>query len=349
MVKPLFLDPTTGFHKQLVPTVITPSQITGDQDDYSPTGWADADVVRLSGDNGIRAITGLAAGLNGELKALVNVGGYPIYFPMDHPDSTAANRITGCGKDFLLMPGAAVRALCDGTSSRWRFLDPAAAVNLYEGKGVSYSASAASVSSGDWGDLNFTVVGSATNTGTAASSGYPASWQFSTGTSSSSGYTAYFTRVVVSFSLFGDAHLSTSTLLSIPTLSDGTETFTVQTAIMNTPQGSTLAQNNQIGIRYTHGTNSGKWQGFSRDNAGSESTVDLGITVSAATLYSLRIEYDKARAEARFYINGAFAGRVTGNMPNAVACGARVMMLKSAGTTARTLNVHNFAAQAIYP
>ena len=28
-------------------SVISPAQITADQDDYAPTGWADADVVRL--------------------------------------------------------------------------------------------------------------------------------------------------------------------------------------------------------------------------------------------------------------------------------------------------------------
>ena len=43
------------------PAVISPSQITSDQDNYSPTGWADADVVRLDFDTGGRAITGFAA------------------------------------------------------------------------------------------------------------------------------------------------------------------------------------------------------------------------------------------------------------------------------------------------
>jgi hypothetical protein len=136
------------------------------------------------------------------------------------------------------------------------------------------------------------------------------------------------------------------------TLSDGTETFFVHVVLDDAPTTSLntgLPNNNSVGIRYSHGTNGGKWQGYSRDNGGTESTVDLGVTVATNTLYRLRVEIDKSRSEARFYVNGAMSGRVTGNMPNANTCGPKVRMQKTAGIVSRILRIHKFSAQSIYP
>jgi hypothetical protein len=150
------------------------------------------------------------------------------------------------------------------------------------------------------------------------------------------------------FSAFGDAHIWADFHCWLDDLSDGTETYTATWSISSDiPNGG--APNNTVGVRYTHGTNSGKFQGFSRDNIGSETTVDLGVTVAADTLYNLRIEIDKSKTEARFYIDGVMCGRVAANMPNAVNAGTGCNILKSAGTTARVLSLFSMSAGAIYP
>jgi hypothetical protein len=96
--------------------------------------------------------------------------------------------------------------------------------------------------------------------------------------------------------------------------------------------------------------NGGNWTGYSRDTAGGETTVDLGVTVAAATLYKLRIEFDKSRTEARFFVDDAYTGRVTANMPaSGGIVSLRSVIVKSAGTTARTMNTHKMEAFAIYP
>ena len=76
-------------------SVISPSQITSDQDDYSPTDWATADVVRRNFDTGGRAITGFAAWTNARQKTIINTSANFGYIPCEHPDSTAANRVIG--------------------------------------------------------------------------------------------------------------------------------------------------------------------------------------------------------------------------------------------------------------
>ena len=99
---------------------------------------------------------------------------------------------------------------------------------------------------------------------------------------------------------------------------------------------------------YTHGTNSGKFQGVCVGSGGTEATVDLGITVAVNTGYVLAVCFDKARTEARFYINGALAGIVTSQIPAATSTGDRTLIIKSAGTTIRSANVAYKTFFALY-
>jgi hypothetical protein len=345
--KQLYADSGESTGLRWGPDVISPSQITSDQDDYAPTGWADAQIVRLDGDNGIRAITSMAAGYSGEIKQLINVGSYPIYFPGEHPDGTAANRIS-TDKDFVLFPKRSFQIFYDGTSSRWRIIGDAA--NVIGGRNIYYAWSAGSATAGDYGDVGFQAIASGSvNTTAAGSSTTPACNIMSTSTTTSGGGGFYFTKTVVYATYLSTAHISYNALVTIPDLSDGTNTFQTVCMIASSIGSTTIVPNDSVGIRYTHGTNSGKFQGFSRDNAGAESTADTGVTVTAGQMYNIRIEVDKSKTEARFYIDGVFCGRVTGNMPDSGAAGFETKILKSAGTTARTLRLHAMSASAIYP
>lgn len=327
-------------------SVITPPQITSDHDDYAPTGWSTATHIRLSGDNGIRAITSFSASgiSDAHEKTLINVGSYPIYFPGEHPDGTAANRLK-CTEDHVLFPGDSILILYDSTASRWILPK----CNWFFNRNVIYYYTPVrSTTAGDNPDIALTPVGTGTNTATAATTALPAHWLFGTASSASAGYYINLLKTATHFSAFGSAHISAFCLVSIPTLSDGADTYTVCLQITGTPTTSTLEPNNTISIRYSHGINSGKWQGVSKDSAAAESTADLGVTVVANTLYLLEVVIDKGKTEARFYINGAMVGRVTGNMPNSVVVGSRIYLLKSVGTTARQLRVHSFGSYAIY-
>lgn len=97
--------------------IISPSQITGNQDDYAPTGHATANVFRLSTDAS-RNITGLAGGASGRIVIIHNVGSNNIVLK-DDTTSTAANRFALTG-DITLAADAATMLQYDNTSSRWR-------------------------------------------------------------------------------------------------------------------------------------------------------------------------------------------------------------------------------------
>lgn len=97
--------------------VITPSQITSDQDNYAPTGLSSASVLRLSSD-AARNITGLSAGSDGDVKIIENVGSFSITLK-DETTSTAANRFA-LTSDQILAPDSVVILKYDGASARWR-------------------------------------------------------------------------------------------------------------------------------------------------------------------------------------------------------------------------------------
>lgn len=324
------------------PSVITPSQITTDQDDYAPTGWADCTTARISFDSDINAITGLAAATDGERKILRNVGSYFGYLPCDHPDSTAANRITG-NADIMVAPGGNIEVEYDGTLNRWVLLrnsyNPAVDI-----RGHFYSMTAASNQNAQQSDLTFT----GTVDIVAGTSTLPGAFQLETLTSATGVASMYFADSLLNPTYYGAAHIDTAQYVYFQTLSNGTQTYTYQFGIVPTPSSTTLAVNNSIGIRYSHGINSGKFEGFTRNTSGTESTVDLGTTVAANTNYKLRVSIDKSIGEVRFYVNDAYAGRVTTNLPSAVAVGSRAIIVKSVGTTDRTALIARYTFTTTY-
>lgn len=105
-------------------TELTPSAISSDQDDYDPTDFGTADLVRqdLTGDQDITGFAAPGAGDN-HFFWIVNIDGGSDELTLTDEDtsSSAANRII-CpdAEDLLLKPGEGASLMYDETSSRWR-------------------------------------------------------------------------------------------------------------------------------------------------------------------------------------------------------------------------------------
>ena len=103
-------------------TVITPAQITADQDDYSPTGWAGATIVRLDVNSPMHEITGFAAGSAWEEKKIININVMDkIKIKHNNASSVAANRVL-CPetKDYELKDNCIMTLVYDADDARWR-------------------------------------------------------------------------------------------------------------------------------------------------------------------------------------------------------------------------------------
>ena len=104
-----------------------------------------------------------------------------------------------------------------------------------------------------------------------------------------------------------------------------------------------------MGIRYRHDVNSGKWECYVRNNAGTDTVADSGVTVAAATDYELAISINKANTEITFWINQSVVARITTGLANAVAAGTQIHMEKSVGTTTYTTYVYRMVSAAFSP
>lgn len=98
--------------------VLSPAQITADQNDYDPTGLSGAAVLRLDTDAS-RTITGLAGGSDGRVVVIQNVGANDLTLADEDVLSLAANRFALVRPVLLVADDVAVLQY-DGTSSRWR-------------------------------------------------------------------------------------------------------------------------------------------------------------------------------------------------------------------------------------
>lgn len=101
-------------------TIVTPPQITANQNNYNPTGLSTCQLLRLSSDAS-RDITGIAALSVTRTMVLMNVGAQNIVLKNQSASSSAANQIACPGlADFTVNVGDAVTMLYDTTASLWR-------------------------------------------------------------------------------------------------------------------------------------------------------------------------------------------------------------------------------------
>jgi hypothetical protein len=106
--------------------VLTPATLGANQNNYNPTGWSTANVIRLNTNSATdREITGAAAGQNGEIKYLVHRanGTGRVILNHENASSTDVNRFLFANlTNFSIDPHDMVGIWYDGTSQRWRVI-----------------------------------------------------------------------------------------------------------------------------------------------------------------------------------------------------------------------------------
>lgn len=105
------------------PAVIRPAQITANQNNYAPTGWADADAALLDLD-AARSITGFAATYDGDSKRVLNISGFDLTVSHNSGSSSAGNKVI-CpgGGDYTLTSASGMWLTYDATAAFWRVTD----------------------------------------------------------------------------------------------------------------------------------------------------------------------------------------------------------------------------------
>lgn len=331
-------------------SVITPPMLTATANNYSPTGFADATVVRISGDDGIRMITGFVAGTDGEEKNLANIGTHPLYLAPEHSGSTAENRIA-YHEEVMIPPGGSCKILYDATSARWRPTNVPCPNYTNLKRSVHYDKSAAKVPEAFADDIQLGIYGSLTPTVAAPSATSPfTSWNCNSGNSTGGGQGFFYAKSSEEMAYVSGTHIvGKMHIKSTGVLSDETNSYYFFFRIADNPSSGFWDQNNSLGIRYRHGVNSGRWQCYSRSNGGTDTTLDSGITYDVNTEYELTVTLNKTNTEATYFINGVVVGRITSNLPTAIGVGVSSNLEKLSGNSARSLLVYRFMGAAIAP
>lgn len=102
--------------------ILSPAQITANQNNYNPSGLAVCHVLRLTTDTS-RNITGLQGGVPGRAILVFNVGANNLVLKDADTNSSAANRLALNG-DVTLVPDEGIWLWYDGASARWRTGSP---------------------------------------------------------------------------------------------------------------------------------------------------------------------------------------------------------------------------------
>lgn len=128
----------------------------------------------------------------------------------------------------------------------------------------------------------------------------------------------------------GNGQILFETPVYLDQLSNGTDTFTINSGIL--PANSGLNQTNSLYFNYNDTTNSGKFQCVT-NASGVTTTADSGISVSASTWYNLGILINANNTSVGFYINHSLVATITTHIPTAQLLFGASVLLKSAGTT----------------
>lgn len=317
--------------------IISPSQITSNQNDYNPTGFAGADIVRIS-TNALRLITGFVAPSNSKSKQLCNIGTESIVITAQDASSSAANRLDA-RRDIVIAPNSSIIIWYDSVSSRWRLqgqdedrlsfnkqietvFRPLDTVNL----GLSTEYYTRSGSGGSVALLS-------------ASSTAPVAQRVSTGTTSSGIGEVYHgcNFANSNFPIFFRGRIITPSALS-----NGTDTYTLIVGLIHGNFGSSATPRGAY-LKYSHSVNSGVWQCVLR-GASSETTLTSGVTMAVTTVTEI-VVCMRPDSTVAYWVNGSYIGEITTNYPTDSPMRPVCAIVKSVGTTELFLSVTGIEAR----
>lgn len=183
---------------------------------------------------------------------------------------------------------------------------------------------------GDW--LSSQLNGA--SSGFTSLTGHPGIWQFGTGINNN-GAMGILRGTTLNTT---DGRILHHSLVQIPVLSDGTDTFTVRIGLGT---GTSTADNTDGAyFEYTNGVNSGAWQIKTANNS-SRTTQNTGSTVDV-NWHLYTVDMNAGGSSVAFYIDGTQVTNspIATNLPASTRTfGPSYKIAKSAGNTSRLLNV----------
>lgn len=136
--------------------------------------------------------------------------------------------------------------------------------------------------------------------------------------------------------------------LGLPTLSDGTNTFSVQVGFSDMVTAIPGAANNVCAVTFQPLVSGTDWQ-ITTANGSAIANTGSGRTIVAGTDDHIIFRKDPGDNNLYTWVNGTALSAITSNFPTTNPMGLAIWILKSAGTTARTVNVDFLKCELYFP
>lgn len=321
--------------------VLSPSQLTGDQNDWNPTNLATASIIRVDSDR-LVTITGLSGGASGRLLWLSNVGNFPVVLAIENAGSSASNRFTGTAGP-MLWPNSSLQLWYDGTSSRWRVLPAKITYDdeVYEVVDEFTGAGSAAGEAGEIGELGMAISasGTCTHAFTAATAGHPGVYAPSTGSTSGNNCRLHPRTAATDTVIIANQVRYFGVILNVPTI-----TTAIVRAGIGTDLTSSTFGNHSAFVEYNAASDA-SWRFTTRDGATTQGPTDSTVDVVAGNWYLLEI-VASGTGTWDLYINRVRRASHATNVPGATAVTFGVMVQTST-TAARSFQIDFLRVRSI--
>lgn len=327
-------------HEANVPGTIRPSQLTAQQNDWSPTGFSTtkSQIIEVSGDASFRFITGMtAATRDGVTKTLDNTGtDNCIGIAKQHTSSSAANRFI---QEIILLPGMSATFRYDSVGQRWRLLsttkDEVTFNNIYEHNAKTVGLLYAN----DFWNL---TTNGGTSTSTSASSTLPIGRNELGTSTAATTWPTIQGRTGLIYIAANKTYISLYARVRIEDLSSTAEDFDIrfgfkETVDTNITRGAYIS--------YQREENSGGWTLKTHDGT-TLTTTNCGSAIASDTWYDIEIIH-YPYGEVVVYIDDVRYS-TTSTLPSGTRVLPFLQIDKDNGTTARNLYWNQVVSKLVY-
>jgi hypothetical protein len=331
---------------------------TGTQNNYSPTGWNDADpfkstTINISGTNSLK-ITGLAGGQAGRLAILKNTSTDRLIILEDSSSLSTATNTFDLRNPIFLLPNGSATLLYDGVDSRWQPLGTSG--------GIGFGAFFDNYDDFNGAVSSFTTTATEVGRFAGIASGTGASGQASTYLRNTTEKPFGIYQIDTGTTSTGRSHIgSTDNASVIPAngqamflcriaveaLSDGTNEYQIFAGFHDAVGGTNVTDGVYWEYRRTSST---AWQGATANNSTITRTGAAGPTVNTNYIW-LGIYINSTWSRATYFysedsLTWTISGELTTNLPTAARnTSFGVTINKTAGTTQRNCSIDLMAVR----
>lgn len=169
---------------------------------------------------------------------------------------------------------------------------------------------------------------------TTSESNHSGIMRLSTGSSSATAHAVFHLGTASLY--IGNGQITIETLIRIDTLSTSSERYIIRVGL-----GDTTNTTFSNGIFFEYDESTSQYWRICSSASGSSTKTNTAVDVDVPEWVKLKIVINAAGNSVQYFLNGSSVGTITTNIPTTTS--PRLQIVKSVGTTARTLDIDYYS------